>query len=98
MSQNLFQDAIKRLDKAFAVANIDAEVLETLKHPKSALEVSVPVRMDDGSLRVFKGYRVRHHDYRGPGKGGIRFHPQVSREEVMALAFWMTLKCAVVGV
>lgn len=98
MNDNLFQDAIKRLDKAFAAADIDPEVLESLKHPKSTLEVSVPVRMDDGSLKVFQGFRVRHHDYRGPSKGGIRFHPQVNREEVKALAFWMTLKCALVGV
>lgn len=91
---NIFQDAISRLDKAFTSANVRGEVLEKLKHPKQVLEVAVPVRMDDGSLKIFTGYRVRHHDSLGPTKGGIRFHPDVTREEVMALAFWMTLKCS----
>ena len=74
------------------------ETLERMRYPISALEVSVPVRMDDGSLKVFKGYRVRHDDSRGPTKGGIRFHPDVSIDEVKALAFWMACKCAVVGI
>ncbi len=94
---NIFHDAIARLDAAFASADIDSEVLEHLKHPKQVLEVSVPLRMDDGSLRVFKGFRVRHNDSLGPTKGGTRYHPSVSRDEVLALAFWMTLKCALVG-
>ena len=95
---NIFQDAIENLDKAFKAANIHPEVLEKLKHPKQILEVAVPVRMDDGSLKIFTGYRVRHNDSLGPGKGGIRFHPNVTREEVMALALWMTLKCALTGI
>ncbi len=94
--EDLFQDAIARLDRAFEHADIDEESLELLKHPRSIIEVSIPVRMDDGSLRVFKGYRVRHDDTRGPGKGGIRFHPDVDLGEVKALAFWMTCKCALV--
>ncbi len=93
----IFQDAIKRLDRAFRFAQIDEEAVEKLKHPKSMLQVAVPVRMDDGSLRVFDGYRVRHDDTRGPGKGGIRYHPDVNLGEVKALAFWMTCKCAVLG-
>lgn len=97
MSKNIFDNAISRLDAAFANANVDREVLEQLKHPKQILEVSVPVRMDDGSLKIFTGYRVRHNDALGPTKGGIRYHPNVTREEVMALAFWMTLKCALAG-
>lgn len=97
MSKNIFENAIARLDTAFANANVDPEVLEQLKYPKQVLEVSVPVRMDDGSLKVFTGYRVRHNDALGPTKGGIRYHPNVTREEVMALAFWMTLKCALAG-
>jgi len=72
------------------------ETLEQLKHPKRIIQVSIPVRMDDGSLRVFDGYRVRHNDRRGPGKGGLRFHPMVNLSEVKALAFWMTCKCALV--
>jgi len=94
----LFEDAIRRLDRAFQYADIDEEAVIKLKHPKSVLQVAVPVRMDNGALRVFTGYRVRHDDTRGPGKGGIRFHPNVNLDEVKALAFWMTCKCAVVGI
>jgi len=94
--RDIFRDAIQRLDRAFEYADIDEEAVERLKHPKQVLEVSIPVRMDDGSLRVFTGYRVRHDDTRGPTKGGIRYHPDVDLAEVKALAFWMTFKCAVV--
>ncbi len=96
--ENIFAEAIKRLDKAGEIANIDPEALERLKHPKAFKDVSIPVRMDDGSLRIFKGYRARHDDTRGPAKGGIRFHPNVTHNEVRALAFWMCFKCAVVGI
>ena len=95
---NVFIDAIKRLDLAAQHANLDDETIERLKHAKAAVEVSIPVRMDDGTLRVFIGYRVRHDDTRGPAKGGIRYHPDVSLDEVRALAFWMTCKCAAVGI
>ena len=94
---NIFEDAIRRLDRAFQYAEIDQEAVERLKHPKQILQVSIPVRMDDGSLRVFTGFRVRHDDTRGPTKGGIRYHPDVNLAEVKALAFWMTFKCAVAG-
>ena len=67
---------------------------ERLKFPKSSLQVSIPVRMDNGSLQVFQGYRVRYDDTRGPTKGGIRYHPSVTLDEVKSLAFWMTFKCA----
>jgi len=97
-TQSLFEDAIKRLDEAGSIADINPEALERLRHPKSMIQVSIPVRMDDGSLRVFEGYRVRHDNTRGPTKGGIRYHPDVSLDEVKALAFWMTCKCAVVGI
>jgi glutamate dehydrogenase (NADP+) len=94
----MFAGALKRLDKAAGLADIDEEALLRLQAPKSVLEVSIPVRMDDGSLRVFHGYRVRYDDTRGPTKGGIRFHPNVNLGEVKALALWMTCKCAVVGI
>lgn len=94
----LFIDAIKRLDRAAEFTDIPAEAIEKLRHPKAILQVSIPVRMDDGSLRVFQGFRVRHDDTRGPTKGGIRFHPDVNLSEVKALAFWMACKCAVVGI
>ena len=94
----IFEDAIGRLDQAAEFTKIDKEAIERLRHPKAVLQVSIPVRMDDGSLRIFQGFRVRHDDTRGPTKGGIRFHPGVSLDEVKALAFWMTCKCAVVGI
>lgn len=96
--EEIYKDAIKRLDEAANYADIDKEALERLRYPKSILQVSIPVRMDDGSLSIFQGYRVRHDDTRGPTKGGIRFHPSVCLGEVKALAFWMTCKCAVVGI
>jgi glutamate dehydrogenase (NAD(P)+) len=70
---------------------------ETLKRPKRALIVDVPIEMDDGSVAHFEGYRVQHNLSRGPGKGGVRFHPDVTLEEVMALSAWMTVKCAAVN-
>ncbi len=94
----IFEQALMRLDKAFTYSKIDSEALERLKHPKAALEVSIPVRMDNGSLKIFTGFRVQHDNSRGPTKGGIRFHPDVTLNEVKALAFWMTFKCAVVGI
>jgi glutamate dehydrogenase (NAD(P)+) len=75
-----------------------AKWVETLKRPKRALIVDVPIEMDDGSVRHFEGYRVHHNLSRGPGKGGVRYHPEVSLEEVMALSAWMTVKTAAVNV
>lgn len=95
MSQSLFSDASQRLDEALAYASISDDAIERLKLPKSSLKVSIPVRMDDGTLRIFPGYRVRYDDTRGPTKGGIRYHQDVSIDEVQSLAFWMTFKCAV---
>jgi len=95
---SLYEESLSRLDKAAKFADIDPEAVEKLKHAKSCLQVSIPVRMDDGSLQTFTGIRVHHDNTRGPTKGGIRFHPDVSLDEVKTLAFWMTLKCAVVGI
>ena len=92
-----FADAKGRLEAAIEYADVSEDTLERLRIPKSVLKVSIPVRMDDGSLRVFAGYRVRYDDTRGPTKGGIRFHPDVNTDEVQSLAFWMTFKCAAVG-
>jgi glutamate dehydrogenase (NADP+) len=91
----LFADASQRLEKAMQYVDLPEDILEYLRHPKSSLSVSIPVRMDDGSLQVFQGYRVRYDDTRGPTKGGVRYHPNVSLDEVQSLAFWMTFKCAV---
>ena len=95
---DLFEVAVGRLDRAASLASLHPETLERLKHPKLVVEVAIPVRMDDGSMRIFVGYRVRHDDTRGPGKGGIRFHPTVDIAETKALALLMTCKCAVVGI
>ncbi|OZH51289.1 glutamate dehydrogenase [Hydrocoleum sp. CS-953] len=97
MSDSLFDDASRRLEKALKYVSLSEDTKERLKYPKATLIVSIPVRMDDGSLRVFQGYRVRYDDTRGPTKGGIRYHPNVSIDEVKSLAFWMTFKCAVVS-
>ena len=97
-TDDVFADALRRLDTAAEYSSIDPEALARLKVPKAVLEVGIPVRMDDGSQQVFTGYRVRYDDTRGPAKGGIRYHPLVSASEVKALAMWMTLKTAVVGV
>ncbi len=97
MSDSLFADASKRLETAMKYVSISEDALERLKYPKSSLNVSIPVRMDDGTLKIFQGYRVRYDDTRGPAKGGVRYHPNVSLDEVQSLAFWMTFKCAVLN-
>ncbi len=94
---NVFTDAVARLERLGAEAGVVPEVIAALRDPKSTLVASLPVRMDDGSTRHFKAYRCRYNDALGPTKGGIRFHPGVTLEEVQALALWMTIKCAVVG-
>jgi glutamate dehydrogenase (NADP+) len=91
---NLLSDASKRLEQALKHVSISSDAIARLQHPKSSLSVSIPVRMDDGSLKVFSGYRVRYDDTRGAGKGGVRYHPDVNLDEVQSLAFWMTFKCA----
>jgi glutamate dehydrogenase/leucine dehydrogenase len=77
---------------------LDNDTREMIKYPERVLTVTVPVRMDDGRIHRFEGYRVQHSTVRGPGKGGIRYHPQVTLDEVKALATWMTWKCAVVNI
>ncbi|ACK64834.1 Glu/Leu/Phe/Val dehydrogenase [Rippkaea orientalis PCC 8801] len=93
----LLADASKRLEQALKYVEISEDASERLKYPKTSLSVSIPVRMDDGSLRIFQGYRVRYDDTRGPGKGGVRYHPNVTMDEVQSLAFWMTFKCALLN-
>lgn len=97
MSNSLFADASLRLEQALKYVSISEDASERLKYPKASLSVSIPVRMDDGALRIFQGYRVRYDDTRGPGKGGVRYHPNVSMDEVQSLAFWMTFKCALLN-
>jgi len=97
VSNNIFEDALIRARQYGESAGVSQDVIESLMHPMSTLRVALPVRMDDGSTRFFTGYRCRYNSTLGPTKGGIRFHPGVSAEEVQALALWMTIKCAVVG-
>jgi glutamate dehydrogenase (NADP+) len=94
---SIFEDAQKRLVEVFKHVELADDVREKLKHPKLSLSISIPVRMDNGHLKVFTGYRVQFNDTRGPTKGGIRYHPDVSLDEVTSLSFWMTIKCAVMN-
>ena len=98
MSGSAWDQALAQLDQAARIMNLDPNVHEVFRNPKRALIVSAPIRMDDGRVRSFTGYRVHHNTSRGPSKGGIRYHPRVTLEEVKALAMWMTWKCAVVGI
>jgi len=90
--------ALQQLSTAAEHLGLDPGIHEVLKYPKRALIVSLPVRMDEGSVKVFLGCRVQHNDARGPFKGGVRYHPDVTLDEVTALAMWMTWKCAVVDI
>ena len=96
--ENPFAAMAARLDRAAAELELDADIYRILRQPERQLTVAIPVRMDSGAIEVFTGHRVVHNTGRGPGKGGIRFDPRVSLDEVSALAAWMTWKCAVVDV
>ncbi len=95
---NPFETAKRQVDIVADMIGLNGGVREVLKHPKRELTVNFPVRMDDGTYRVFTGHRVQYNMARGPCKGGIRYHPQVTLDEVRALAAWMTWKCAVVNI
>lgn len=94
---NPYEVAKQQLEIVAKHMNLNPDILELLKHPKRALVVSLPVRMDNGKIKVFEGMRVQHWDAFGPFKGGIRYHPRVCIDEVKALAIWMSIKTAVVG-
>ena len=89
---------LRQIDRVAPYLGDLAYWVETLRHPKRALIVDIPVQMDDGTIRHFEGYRVQHNLSRGPGKGGVRYHPDVDLNEVMALSAWMTIKCAAVNI
>lgn len=95
---NSFETAKKQVDIAAKYLNLDPGAIEMLKNTKRALTVHSPVRMDNGTIRIFTGYRVQHNVARGPAKGGIRYHPDVDLDEMSALAMWMTWKSAVVNI
>ena len=91
---NPFEILKRQIDKCANILDLSPEVTEILKHPLRELHVTLPVRMDNGSIKVFQGFRVHYNDARGPGKGGIRFHPEETIDTVRALAGWMTWKCS----
>ncbi|HYX43011.1 MAG TPA: Glu/Leu/Phe/Val dehydrogenase [Pyrinomonadaceae bacterium] len=95
---NPFEIAKQQFDRAADLLELDESTRQVLKNAKRQLIVSIPVKMDGGDVKVFEGYRVQHNIARGPAKGGIRFHPRVTLDEVKALASWMTWKCATIGI
>ena len=95
---NPYEFALRQFDRAADHLGLDPGTRAVLRTPKRQLTVSIPVKMDDGKIRVFQGHRVQHSIARGPSKGGIRYHPNVTLDEVKALAMWMTWKCAVVNI
>ncbi|OGI89415.1 glutamate dehydrogenase [Candidatus Nomurabacteria bacterium RIFCSPLOWO2_01_FULL_40_15] len=99
--KNPFENAMAQLDKVAEITKegeIDREFIKTLRQPDRDIRISIPVKMDDGSVEIFEGYRVEYNNALGPYKGGIRYHPETEINEVKALAFWMALKCAVAGI
>ncbi|MBI4211991.1 MAG: Glu/Leu/Phe/Val dehydrogenase, partial [Deltaproteobacteria bacterium] len=97
-SSTAFENAMLQFDEAARILQLTSNQIALVKQPRKVVEVKLPIRMDDGRIEVFTGYRVQHNIARGPAKGGVRFHPDVNLDEVKALAFWMTVKCAVVNI
>lgn len=95
---NAYQNAQEQFDSVAKKINLDEATCELLRQPMKEFHFSIPVKMDDGSVKVFRGYRIQHNDARGPAKGGIRFHPQETVDTIRALSMWMTWKCAVVDI
>ena len=95
---NAFEMAQQQFDKVADQLGLDPEVREMLRWPAREFHLRIPVRMDDGKMRIFHGFRVQHNDARGPNKGGLRFHASETADTVRALAMWMTWKCAVADI
>ncbi|MBR5637985.1 MAG: Glu/Leu/Phe/Val dehydrogenase, partial [Pseudobutyrivibrio sp.] len=95
---NPYENVLKVMDEAVELGGLSTDMYEMIRNPQRELKVYLPIRMDDGSVKVFEGYRVQHSNIRGPFKGGIRFHQNTDLNEVKALATWMSLKCAVVNI
>jgi len=98
MTMNAYENAMHQFEQAVEVLGLKPNQVAMIKDPRKVIILTLPVRMDDGRIEVFTGYRVQHSIVRGPAKGGVRFHPDVTLDEVKALAFWMTMKCAVVDI
>jgi glutamate dehydrogenase len=97
-SFNLFEMAQAQFDQVAEILDLDSAARELLRYPLREYHFSIPVRLDNGSFNIFRGFRVQHNDARGPGKGGIRFHPLETVNTVRALSMWMTWKCSVVDI
>lgn len=97
-ARSIYDMALETFDKAADFLNLEWDIREHIKYPERILIVNFPVRMDNGRVQHFEGYRVQYNTARGPAKGGIRYHPNVTLDEVKALAFWMTWKCAIVNI
>lgn len=97
-SYDPYDNVVSVMEEAMKVGNIDDSMFEIIKNPQRETKVYLPIEMDDGSIKIFEGYRVQHSNIRGPFKGGIRFHPDCTLNEVKALATWMSLKCAVANI
>ena len=98
IEKNPYDVACENFDLAADALELDNDIRAMIKYPERMLTVTLPVRMDNGHIRDFTGYRVQHSTARGPAKGGIRYHPGVTLDEVKALATWMTWKCAVINI
>ncbi len=95
---SLFENTLKQIHKAAKTMKLDKNIEKILEKPQREVEVNIPMKMDDGSFKIFQGFRVQHNNAAGPYKGGIRYHQQVDKEEVLALSAWMTMKCSVVNI
>lgn len=95
--KNPWQHALEQLEESSEIIQLDKHYVDILKHPQKIIDFYIPVKMDSGEVKIFHGYRVQHNNARGPYKGGIRFHPDVDINEIKALAFWMTIKSAVLN-
>ena len=98
MVENVFENALIQLGRVADLIKLDKTYLEILSKPEREINVNFPVKMDDGKVKMFQGFRMQYNSARGPYKGGIRFHQEVSDYEVKALSFWMAMKCAVVNI
>ncbi len=98
MNHDPFKNAQAQIRDAAKYSDCDPNIVEVLTEPQKVLEVAIPLEMNDGKIKIFKGFRAQHNNYRGPYKGGVRYHPKVNAQEVKALATWMTFKCATVDI
>src|SRR5581483_5764187 len=98
MNESPWRQAVETLRSAAERVDLDPLLMARLLEPDRIVQVSLPLQLDDGRIKTLHGYRVQHNDIRGPYKGGLRYHPRVDMDEAKALAFWMTIKCAVIDV